>query len=42
MQHDMMRGFPPPGEAQATLVPNDPLWSREWYARKVRGPKRTV
>ena len=26
------------GEAQATLVPTDPLWSKQWYARTVRAP----
>jgi subtilisin family serine protease len=26
------------GEARATLLPNDALWAKEWYVRKVRGP----
>jgi subtilisin family serine protease len=26
------------GTAQAMLLPNDALWSKEWFARKVRGP----
>jgi subtilisin family serine protease len=26
------------GSAQVTLTPNDPLWSNEWFARKVRAP----
>jgi subtilisin family serine protease len=26
------------GEARATLIPNDPLWWRQWSVRKVRGP----
>ncbi|CAN5629562.1 hypothetical protein BH23CHL7_BH23CHL7_14800 [soil metagenome] len=25
-------------QAQAQLLPNDPLWSKQWFARKVRGP----
>jgi subtilisin family serine protease len=27
------------GEAQAVTVPTDPLWSKQWFARKVNGPK---
>jgi subtilisin family serine protease len=26
------------GEARAVAVPADPMWSKQWFARKVRGP----
>ncbi|HEY7600726.1 MAG TPA: S8 family peptidase [Candidatus Limnocylindrales bacterium] len=28
----------PDGQAQAAVVPSDPLWSRQWSARRVRAP----
>ena len=26
------------GDAAVSMTPNDPLWSKEWFARKVKAP----
>jgi subtilisin family serine protease len=38
-QHPAVLSVEDDGEAQAAVVPSDPLWSKQWYSRKVRGPK---